>query len=474
MVKKLFIILAAAFFFIPVYSVMASDNSVISSSSSTIHVETEYNAYGVATSSTTTSTTTTVTTSDLYTTKVDGKDVTLTKSEDGTYQYLDNDGNQVEVDPSEVTTTKNGNRVTTTTTTTTHSSYHNGSLKADYATTVSTTTDGSGNVTSSRTYTDTYAYNDKGFLVSASGSGSYSNYTYDKDGNVVQSEEGTITRSFEVKDGQALLMSSASSGTIYDKNHKAIGTSSSSTTFTYAYKGGNWVVMQQVSTSTTTMGTGDDISSTQTITRTTTYTRSDSGVITGMTQTATGERTVYTSDKSAIHYTLENYSAEIGCDPQQGYYVSKESYDWVSQDIQDPDSNTPYDPWTMGTLEVVDGHLALVVDPNDVKGKNFYKMDPTTLTGETKKDENGNYIIMLAVEDESTKKELMSLVGHKINLMWQYYTKSSASDSSGYGWIWLAPTSDRRVNYHLRHDSESKVEQFGGSWDRNKQYVVLD
>ncbi|MFW6174047.1 MAG: hypothetical protein ACOC5T_09910, partial [Elusimicrobiota bacterium] len=135
---------------------------------------------------------------------------------------------------------------------------------------------------------------------------------------------------------------------------------------------------------------------------------------------------------------------------------------------------TAHDPWTKGELKMVDGHLALVVDPDDVKGKSFYQFDPNKLTGETKKDKDGNYIFMVGVDDGKTKQELKNLIGSKVNLMWQYYSKTDVENSFGYGWIWLAPTSDRRVATHLKNDSKSRVEQWGGDWDNSKQYVVID
>ena len=144
----------------------------------------------------------------------------------------------------------------------------------------------------------------------------------------------------------------------------------------------------------------------------------------------------------------------------------------ITDDVDlDPEERTAYDPWTKGEIQIIDGHLAFVVNPEDVEGGSFY---PTVLTGETKTDENGNYIFMLGVDDSKTKEELEALVGKEINLMWQYYTESSKENTGGYGWIWLAPTTDWRVACHLKYDNEASVEQWGGDWDRTKQYVLLD
>ncbi len=423
---------AAMIFAGPVSSVMADTHGTVTAYDQYIDVHVEYNAFGQAVYSENTTTTT----------------VTTTDAE--------------------------GNVSTSTTTNTVISTFHNGSLKPDTSTTDSVTVDSKGQVLSESHYTDTYTYVE-GYLDSVSGGGSYDSWTYDKDGNVTEHRSGTITRTFEVRDGQALLISSTTSGAIFDKDDNSIGTFSNTSTFTYGeYKGGSWLLTQEVSTSTSNWDNGNS----ETITRTTTYTRDAEGVITGITQTATGERTVVNGDDpgglglAAGHYTLTNYSAEVAFDPQMGWYIASEDYRWQI-DVTDPEDRTAYDPWTVGTLAMVDGHLALIVDPDDVEGREFYNMDPTSVTGETQRDEDGNYIFMLGVDDAGTLAELQGLIGSRINLMWQYYTQSSAEDSCGYGWIWLAPVSDWRVSVHLQHDNEAMVEQWGGDWDRTKQYVII-
>jgi len=408
---------------------------------STIVVNTSFNAFGIALSSTSTST--------------------------QTVQSTDGDGNVT----------------TTTTTTVTTSSYKNGGMSADQSHTTSVTVNGDGKETSRSEYTDTYSYDSKGYLIGVSGSGTTSSTDYAKNPEtgeveVTGTRSGTITRTFEIRDGQACILSNSTKGDMFDKDGEDIGDFSSSTSFeAYAYLGGSWVHMQETSVSST-----ETDQYQETVTRVKSYTRDDSGLVTGISQTATGTRTVVTGvndktgEKSTQSYTMTGYDAADSFDSQQGWYISNETYTWtLNAQVDDPTTDpTAYDPWTLGTLQMIDGHLALVVDPDKVKGNSFYEMDPSTLTGETQTDENGNMIFMLAVQDEDTKEELMSLVGKQINLMWQYYVKSSASDSSGYGWIHLAPKSDWRVNAHMKYDKESKVEQWGGDWNRDKQYVVVD
>jgi hypothetical protein len=154
------------------------------------------------------------------------------------------------------------------------------------------------------------------------------------------------------------------------------------------------------------------------------------------------------------------------------------------QETFEPDDREEYDPWTMGTLVMVDGHLAIVVNEEDVEGSSFYNFDPETLTGKTKsekelgKDLNGDgdmddAVFKVGVDDDATQEELEALVGKEVNIMWQYYTTSDSEGTGDFGWIWLAPTEDWRVSWHLQNDNEASVEQWGGEWDRSKQYCVV-
>jgi len=149
-------------------------------------------------------------------------------------------------------------------------------------------------------------------------------------------------------------------------------------------------------------------------------------------------------------------------------------YDAVYK-IKDPTSRTAYDPWTAGKLTIIkDGsgkeHLALLVDPKEA-GNDFYSMNPELVGGKTKTTKDGKLIFMINCDDKNTENELKQLVGHKVNIMWQYYTK--ASEGSGFVWLHLAPTSDASVSYHLKHDDYNAVTRGMANWDRTKQFVVL-
>lgn len=413
------------------YAADQSSKTVNSEMDSTIHISTKYNEYGVALSSTTTNT----------------QVLTTIETENG-----------------------EENTVTTTTVTVTESSYKNGSLSSDTSTTNSEKKDDEGNVLSTEKYTDTYTYDENGYLQSVEGSGTSESTTYsDKNGEKSGSSEGTIKRTFDVKDGQARLLSHEQEGTTYDKDGKEIGTYDANTTYAdWEYLGGQWVHNKEVSTSNSHMTSKSD----QTIVRTKTITRDEYGQVTGMSQTATGTYKAYTGinddETASTVYTLTNYKAEFEFDEERGWYLASEEYDWENI------PRTAYDPWTKGTLAMVDGRLALKVDPDDVDGTNFYNMDPSEVTGETQTDEDGNMIFMLNCDDPQTEKKLQLLVGQEINMMWQYYTAANVKGTGGYGWLHLASTSDSRVAHHLQHDSVAKVTQWGGTWDRSQQFVEVD
>lgn len=264
------------------FAAASGDNSygTVTDYQQVIKVHNEFNAYGIAIKGTTTSTTTTT------------------------------------------TTNSKGEKSTTVETVTTESSWHAGSLKPDTSHTVSDTKSSDGS-TQHSDFTDTYTYDNNGKLTGASGTGTTTSY----DGETKHTTSGTITRSFIIKDGQALFTKQVTSGTTKDKDGKEIGTFSSTTTIAesdYKYLGGSWVPMKQVSTSTST----DKAGNSETITRTTTYNRDANGTITGMSQTATGTKVEITSDKSKKTYTLTDYSVTVKNDPRMGYYIASEDYSW--------------------------------------------------------------------------------------------------------------------------------------------------
>jgi len=320
--KRIFALAAAVILAIAVPNAMATTGTgTVSKYDQVIHVYTEYNAYGVAISSTNTTTTT------------------------------------VE------TTDKDGNVTTQVSTTVTKSTYKNGNLSPDTSHIISTTTDGDGNVISKNDITDTYTYDNSGNLIGASGSGTMSSY----DPDTGQTRTGSISRSFIIKDGQALLTNSTTSnGKIFDKNGSEIGSFTNSMTIAdadYVYLGGRWVPTKEVSVSSSNMNDGGS----ETVTRITTYTRDNHGVITNMSQTASGTRVEVTGNNnggtSTVTYTLANYQVEVAFDQQMGWYIASESYDWQTVP-------PPSDPMIYGTVTTVDidgvTYVAIAADQIDI------------------------------------------------------------------------------------------------------------
>ena len=440
MMKRAFGILIGLVVCSMVVAVGAMAQTPSTSQSGTTVIHTVYNAYGVAISGTQHSETVTTTTS-----VVDGATQTSTTTSivDSILQWL------------------------------------GGSLKVVSTTGSNTTTDAAGRVTSTENYTDTYEYNSTGDLVHVSGSGTSTTTTYDADGVKTGSTSGSLTRTFEVRNGQALLIGQSVTGQSFDKDGVLVGEFTSNTTNTYAdYRGGQWVLTQSVTESYQGQYNGldnaaaghNDVGSWTRTTRTTTYTRNAGGTVTGMSTTMTGTKFDVTGISggvvSGIHSTLTSYVANYQFDATLGWFLADDTQTWT----QDPDS-TPYDPWTQGTLAWVNGHLALIVDPAALEG-GFYSFDPTQVTGETQRDADGNYIFMLSIDNDQQYQDLASMIGHKVNFGWQGFTSAGAKNSQGYAW--LSIKADGAQAYHLKNDDMGSVTKYGGTWDRTKSYVIID
>lgn len=298
-----------------------------------------------------------------------------------------------------------GNVTTTRTVTTTEASYKNGSLKPDTSHTISTTINSEGQMLSKSEYTDTYVYDDAGHLISASGTGTFE--AWNAEG--VLSRSGTITRTFEIRDGQALMQSSVTTGDIFDKDGEVIGTFTNTTTYDeYQYLGGSWVLMNSTSTSASNMLDG----SSETITRVTTYSRNEHGTITGIGQTATGRRVVVTGatgEGQISQFTdeLVDFSVVVKFHPNLGWYIASEDYEWRNIDtITNPvNDDGGGDPVLYGEVVkvVIDGveYIGIKADLIDI------------LDGSGLQDAEGE--VWLLFGDEATK--LNDFIGKKVMAM---------------------------------------------------------
>ena len=102
-------------------------------------------------------------------------------------------------------------------------------------------------------------------------------------------------------------------------------TSHEVTNYTYDLIGGAWQLMTETTTSHTAQTDGG-FEDTTTIK---TYSRDANGVCTGISQTKTGTSSSVGTTGGTTTYTLQNYSANFQFDPQQGWYLADESYDWT-------------------------------------------------------------------------------------------------------------------------------------------------
>jgi hypothetical protein len=248
--------------------------------SSTMHVETSYNAFGIAISSTETSTQTIQTTR-----TTDGKTSTSTQ----------------------------------TSTSTVHSSWIGGSVKVQSVNSVSNNTSSDGSKSNSTSET-IYSYNDAGVLTGAHGTGTGTG----SDGKG-GTNSFTTTDSYIVRDGQALRSQSITTGTSKGKDGTQTGTSRGVTNYTYAMSGGSWQLMRETSTDTSTQTDGNS----ENTTTTRSYTRNSSGLCTGMSQTKTGTKVIVGDTSGKRTYHAGNYTAIDRHDPTMGWMVVNEKFDWI-------------------------------------------------------------------------------------------------------------------------------------------------
>lgn len=226
---------------------------------------------------------------------------------------------------------KNGKETTSTTTTTqtSTSTWKGGSVKVDKIE-GSSETKGSDDSHSKSESTTIYTYDEDGKLQGASGTGTVTgDKGKDANGEDAGTYSSTSTDTYIIKNGQALRSSTESNTTYYSAEDpsKEIGTSKDVLTVEYELKGGNWVAKTETTTSHN-VTPGDTTQTTDTV-KVKTYTRDETGAITGISQTMTG--TLVYSGGQNYTYKLENYNATFKKDPKQGWYQEMEEYDWELQ-----------------------------------------------------------------------------------------------------------------------------------------------
>jgi len=284
----------------------AAENQVTSetipvsvSKDSEIKIEYQYNSYGVILSSIETATTETTTTGKI-------------KQADGTYK--------------EETST-------TSTVSATKSNFRDGSLKAESVEGTSITR-GSDESSSGVDFWTNYEYDDQGQLKSVSG-GQDSQGNRSKDAN--GQELGTFTSNgvdhYIIKDGRALRLSSVTTGINMGTDGQKESDFIETLSYEYELKGDSWEVMKEVSHSET-KGINASITTTDKIT---VYQRNEDGIIIGITQTAAGKMETIGNSGGKETYEMRNYIAEFALDPDLGWYLKKETWDW--EETSNPEQN---------------------------------------------------------------------------------------------------------------------------------------
>ncbi|MDD2702388.1 MAG: hypothetical protein PHC33_00020 [Candidatus Omnitrophica bacterium] len=239
-------LLTVCLFLLGTACVFAQNAAVTTTQTTNMHESYTYNAFGVAVSGTQRLLTTTISTND------EGqRQVTVTE----TTNQLESTGGSLKVVSSH--------------------------LESDTA-----SDDGANSHTEGDT---TYTYNANGQLAGASGT---AHTTGDRgrapneDGEMedLGTFESDTTETYEIRNGQALRTRSVTTGTNFGPDGEETSTFTETTTYDYDLVAGSWQLMSETSHSRSDSRDG----SFSDITKTKTYQRNGDGIVTGLSQTATG------------------------------------------------------------------------------------------------------------------------------------------------------------------------------------------
>jgi len=231
-----------------------------------------------------------------------------------------------------ITTNSKNETSTTVTTQTVSSEWRGGSVKVANIEGTSHT-DGTDGSSSDTTFTVTYEYTDgTGKLKGASGTSSTTGDSgTDDNGERIGTYKTSTTDTYTIRNGQALRTKSVTTGESYGSDGTKKGDIEQTSTTEYKLVAGTWQVSKETTVS---KNTGVDGSS-EDVTRVRTYTRDENGVITDVSQTASGTRVVITSTGHAETLTMHNYSAEFEFDEEGGWILTDENYDFESADAEE-------------------------------------------------------------------------------------------------------------------------------------------
>jgi hypothetical protein len=217
-----------------------------------------------------------------------------------------------------------------------------------------------------------YEYNDNGQLKAASGgSSTTSDMGKDANGEWIGASESSTVENYDIWNGQAILVSSVTTGTNYGPsvknqtdgtNRTKTGTFTSTTNYEYQLIGGSYQLMKSIEhthtdnlkSETTSQGSSD-------ITKTVTYTRDPvTGVCTGISQKEEGTQVVVNANGGSTTFQIQNYKATPAFDAELGWYIKSWSYDWV--DVTPPPVQTSRDPAIEGDYKLINGDVYAVAD----------------------------------------------------------------------------------------------------------------
>ena len=228
---------------------------------------------------------------------------------------------------SNITTTGNdGTTETIDSVSTSVSEWRGGSLKVSSSTTNSNTTASDGSTADTQGFT-AYAYDSNGRLQGASGSSSTTGSRgTDAQGQALGTYTADTTNTFEIRNGQAVVVNSSSVQQSYDANGNQTSTQNSESTYNHSYLSGEWMAVSVTNDVTTTSPDG----SSSTMAYTTTYNRDANGVLQGISKTGSGTETSTNADGGQETYSI-SYSATPAFDAVNGWYIAEDEHTYDLQ-----------------------------------------------------------------------------------------------------------------------------------------------
>ena len=307
------------------------------------------------------------------------------------------------------------------------------------------------------TRTVNYEYDDNGVLMGASGEETVIGETaayYDEETDTeipAERYEGHYTLTYEIKNGEALLVGRSGSTTYERYNEEeeeweVNRTVETTTTYAYDFIAGSYRMVSSTAITDTTYTETDKkeseggkhlFSHTEI---TTTYEYGEGGYLVKVHGSGTGYG--YAKNPSTGQY--ENYTSEITVEYEIINGAARQT-DYTEVRHFAPKTSHYYDPKSTGTLAIENGLIVLITDTEitaygpgfDADRDGKYELKESILTYV---DDEGKYHYALAVSNLS-QEELATLFeaakeGKEVTITWSYFTENYETEDN-YGWLFV-------------------------------------